>query len=361
MKIIGTADVHAHNYRDFDRRTDKSGSQRLDNILEVFNEMLSYALANDVKLMFVSGDLFHIRNGVNTVVFNEVHDHLLNITKQGIEIVMIPGNHDDSAAIDNSPHSLHPLKSIPGVTIIDEIMGEKIYNIDGKTIHIHGLRYTKDVGLVKHLVKQTTDKYKDSDDTHILLAHLGIQGGLAGSGHSMPDGYILKDIGVSFFDFIALGHFHRPQKLGGYQHAFYCGSPVQHDFGEEHNDNGFVVMDLESNTSSIYPLYKLPKFVTIELENDEDCVTKIEEIEKDSNNYYKFKLKDDVMPTFKRMISTLPNLQYKLELTRTYKVEERVPIRIGMKFEEIVTKYAEEYNPEATEMGLEILSKVRGS
>ena len=36
------------------------------------------------------------------------------------------------------------------------------------------------------------------------------------------------------FDYVALGHLHRPQRIGGCDHVAYSGSPLPYSFGEEH-------------------------------------------------------------------------------------------------------------------------------
>lgn len=360
MKIIGTADLHAHNYKEFDKRTEESGSRRLDNTLKVLKQMTEYALIYDIECIFIAGDVFHIRNGVNTSVYNGVYDMVNYISSKGITLVMIPGNHDDSSAVDLSPHSLHSFKHIPNVYVLDSLFQQHTFtDSKGESVNFVGLRYTKDANLVTEMAS----KLEVPTGDNVLLAHLGIAGGLMGSGHSMPEGYHIKDLRPDLFNFMAFGHFHRRQFLNEERTAFYCGSPIQHDFGEEGNESGFVELDTKSNKVE-WILTDTPRFYTVDLSNHTDLSTKddIVELINMSNgiNYFRFKVSESILKELVSLLSSYPNVSYKLEVIKEYKAEERVDVKIGMPFEEIVSKYAEEFNPEAKQEGIDILREVRG-
>lgn len=365
MKIIGTADVHAHNYKEFDKRTTQSGSRRLDYILDSLRLMKRFALDNNIEVMTISGDLFHVRNGINTVVYNGVYDTITDIAEAGITLIMIPGNHDDSSAIDLSPHSLHSFKHINNVIVLDEIFQTYEHtDIKGEKVTFVGLRYTKDAKLViqkaKELVLPT--------DNNILLAHLGIAGGQMASGHSMPEGYNISDLRPELFKFMAFGHFHKRQLLGA--NAFYCGSLLQHDFGESGQVKGFTVMDtdtreidfVESETPEFFNIelgYVGDKLVSLDVGDPDVTVDKVLDA-LGHGHYFRFKVPENGLKDLRKVLDQLPDLMYKLEIVKEYKAEERVDVRIGMPFEEIVTKYADEFNPEAKQEGIDILREVRG-
>ncbi|WP_371369459.1 exonuclease subunit SbcD [Pseudomonas sp. QL9] len=48
-------------------------------------------------------------------------------------------------------------------------------------------------------------------------------------------------------DYIALGHIHRPQKVGGLEHIRYCGSPIPLSFDEARQTKEVLLVDLDEN------------------------------------------------------------------------------------------------------------------
>jgi exonuclease SbcD len=69
----------------------------------------------------------------------------------------------------------------------------------------------------------------------IVTGHLTTVG--ASASESVREIYVgtLEAFPTSAFppaDYIALGHIHRPQKVGGFEHIRYCGSPIPLSFDE---------------------------------------------------------------------------------------------------------------------------------
>ena len=44
-------------------------------------------------------------------------------------------------------------------------------------------------------------------------------------------------------DYIALGHIHRPQKVGGFEHIRYSGSPIALSFDEARQQKEMLLVD----------------------------------------------------------------------------------------------------------------------
>lgn len=51
--------------------------------------------------------------------------------------------------------------------------------------------------------------------------------------------------GFPAFDYIALGHIHRPQRVGGLQHVRYCGSPIPLSFDEAQQQKEVLLVDFD--------------------------------------------------------------------------------------------------------------------
>jgi exonuclease SbcD len=77
------------------------------------------------------------------------------------------------------------------------------------------------------------------------------------------------------FDYVALGHIHRHQRLEGSPLSVYSGSVDRVDFGEEAEPKGFVVAEVRRGEASLdfVPLRSTRRFVTVEVVAEGDDPT----------------------------------------------------------------------------------------
>lgn len=62
----------------------------------------------------------------------------------------------------------------------------------------------------------------------------------------------------------ALGDIHRPQRIKGVPNAWYCGSPIQHDFGDP-GDRGVLLVDLDNPTEPELLDLDVKKLITVDV------------------------------------------------------------------------------------------------
>ena len=101
-----------------------------------------------------------------------------------------------------------------------------------------------------------------------------------------------------------------------------------------------------------------PMFFTVKPDSDM-CKPEALQSLSDSGHYVRFMCNESQVKDIEKIIQ--PNLQYKMLTVKEYTEETRVDVKIGMSFSEIIDKYAEEYNPDAKDIGLEILREVEGT
>src|SRR5581483_7031917 len=92
----------------------------------------------------------------------------------------------------------------------------------------------------------------DSSAVNVLAAHLAARGGVKGGGER--DAQLTEAYWVDPADFppaahyVALGHLHRTQPLAAGAPAWYCGSPLQLDFGETENQPSVLLVEAAPST-----------------------------------------------------------------------------------------------------------------
>jgi len=349
MRIACFADLHAHLYKDFNTVSVQSGNSRLDQITNTLRVIRDFCVHSKIDHLLFAGDLFHKRKEVEVGVFNTVYDEIKLMAECGIQIIAIPGNHDQVDNSETPQHSLHTLADITNVSIYDDAC---LHNIIGTNTGIFCVPYRKNSRFILDAILQAED-YKNNNPSKdlILLAHLGVTGCKVNN-TVLQDQYSVEDLKPHLFKYGVLGHYHNRQFLPGTNHFFYCGSPLQHSYSDEGEDTGIYVIDTDRRWNIEFVPIPSPKFVTVRGVND---LSKLQ----DSKDFIRFIVDEGELDELQANVP--PNLQYKVEVEKRYEQTSRVDVKVGMSFEETIAKYAEEFNPQAKDIGLKILSEVNGT
>ena len=180
-------------------------------------------------------------------------------------IIIIGGNHD-SASFLNAPKALlfalnvHVIGAATNpidkeVLVLKNAQGEPAaivcavpylrdrdvrVSVDGESSQDKSLALTQ--GIKDHYrqalaIAEHKQQELGSNAPIIAMGHLFSQGGMTLDADGMRELYVgsLAHIGADCFDgfdYVALGHLHVPQAVGGQAHIRYCGSPIPMGFGE---------------------------------------------------------------------------------------------------------------------------------
>jgi DNA repair exonuclease SbcCD nuclease subunit len=355
MKLIAWGDFHAHWFTDFSEVDDITGNSRFTQQLKALEFMRNYCLEHDIRYSLFAGDLHHKRKAVDQTVKNMVRDEIKKFGQSGILTVMIPGNHDQVDNSDFPQHSLHSYRELEDVVLLDRFEPYYLNGDDGEAF-IYPAPYSKNVVMVKdEITRYANHAAARPECSHILLMHLGISGAYVGKGnYSMPDAFSFEDLHPDAFTFGVAGHFHKRQFLGGHSHFFYTGSPLQHSFNDEGEDKGFYVLDTETGTAEFVSI-PAPRFITVKLTGtDPEAIKLIQEQYK--GDFLRIQIDAEKV---QELTEKLPDeVKYRVEPQKTYVEERRVDVDFSMSMTQIITEYAKKFNPDALEIGLEILREV---
>ena len=253
-------------------------SRNLPTYLERQSLMLDaiYQVAEDHgdKFVVIVGDIYD-----RLVLTPKEKDLFLNkiawADNNGFTTVMESGNHD---CIDESENGYSHLRTIKN--LITHNCLKNTYVVESKPDWLHlpkfgvcflcwPAAYGKSEIVnqtIRDLSVQARSKIKDPNTKYIALIHECVTGSSNDSGFAFKGVVLDQDLPV---DVILLGDIHKKQKIPGV-HAWYCGSPIQHDFGDE-GGKGVLVWDLDNLKKPTFHSLAdfVPELVTIQVADDQ--------------------------------------------------------------------------------------------
>lgn len=288
MNILHTSDWHIGK-RLMDRERLPEQIAALDEIVRICDE-------RDVDLVLVAGDVFDTympSADAEEVFFRAVK----RIAGEKRAVVIVSGNHDDGVRLAASA----PLAAEEGIYLfgggydVVPVGGERavkavasgegyvvIANARGEQVYINALPYPNEARLKE---EKTDESYADKlrrwiargeagfsgNMPHILLSHLFVAGGKVSESERDIDLGGARAVPVSLFsafDYVALGHLHKPQKLNG--NVRYSGSLLQYSF-DEFEKKQVILLHTQEKSLEIeeIPLSSGRKLVRLEEENVE--------------------------------------------------------------------------------------------
>ncbi|OGD56581.1 hypothetical protein A2V71_02700 [Candidatus Berkelbacteria bacterium RBG_13_40_8] len=278
MKIIHFADVHL-GMENYGKINSKTGlNSRLDDFLKSFDTIVQYALSKKVDLAAFAGDAYKTRDPSPTYQ-REFSKRIYQIASAGIPVVMVVGNHDFPNAIGKADTlEIFPTLNVPNITIFQK-PDIKIIKTKSGPIQVAGLpwltrsqlltnkEFTR--GTSKELNELAGQKITEKVEylssrvnkklPSILIAHITVENAVYGTERQVMIGsepiVSLASLRQSNFNYVALGHLHKYQEIinppTGGPHTIYSGAIERVDFGEEHEDKGFVTIKIAQENNKL--------------------------------------------------------------------------------------------------------------
>ncbi|MCF6313279.1 MAG: exonuclease SbcCD subunit D C-terminal domain-containing protein [Verrucomicrobiales bacterium] len=251
MKILHTADWHLG--QGFYER------DRLQEQRAFIDFLLDFIEREKVDLLIIAGDVFDTANPARAAE-QLYYDFIARLCAlRHCELVVVGGNHDSAAHLEAPKRLLKSLR-VHVVGSLPEDLSQAVLRFEcgGRRLCVAAIPFLRDRDVRRAVEGESFDEmeartkagiarvYKDMAELvladkregEILLAtgHLTAVGGrLSDSERSVHIGN-LGSIGAQQlspgFDYVALGHLHHPQVVGGDECIRYSGSPIPLSFSE---------------------------------------------------------------------------------------------------------------------------------
>jgi exonuclease SbcD len=258
MKIVHTSDWHVG------RRW--KGIQRLDEMEAVLEHLSEFIEREAVDLVLHTGDVFDSPNPPAEAE-RLVNRFFVRVGRARAHMVVIAGNHDDPQRLDArsllAEYANVQILGRPrsaqqgGHRVIGTRSGEKAvvgalpFASAGAWVSALDLAgdeasaRSKYAWMFQRAVQNLSQPFQ-TDAVNLLMAHTHLEGAVFGESerrvHIGEDWAATAQTLPTSASYIALGHIHKPQKVGGTLPAYYAGSALQMDFGEVGQQKTFAVV-----------------------------------------------------------------------------------------------------------------------
>ncbi|MBF0226178.1 MAG: exonuclease SbcCD subunit D C-terminal domain-containing protein [Desulfobacterales bacterium] len=276
MKLLHTSDWHLGQ---------RLISKDRKNEHECFLKWISdYISQNPIDALIIAGDIFDSCNPPN-YAFELYYNFLGSIfkTSPNTTVVVIGGNHDSPSSLE-APKQLLKLFNIHVTGGISSNIEDDIIMVKSKNDELLGIicavPYLRERDIIapvlgesyeiknevlidaikKHYeeIKNKAIELKNSISSKkipmIATGHLFTKGGSVSDGirdiYVGSIGHIDSSIFPSEFDYLALGHLHKPQKTGNNGKIRYSGSPIPLSFGESKTPKQIIKIDFDNDAST---------------------------------------------------------------------------------------------------------------
>lgn len=255
-----------------------------------------------IEVLLMSGDVFDNANPPQEAL-QLYYDFLSKMVKTQCKSVIIVGGNHDSINVLNAPRRLlKPLNIhiIGGAALEEELI--EIYNtqkqIEAVVCAVPFLR-DKDLrysiageseaekerrikqGIFQHYqkIKEKAVPYKEKGVLVIAMGHLFATGAETSESEKLIHvgnlGQVSAQDFPEEFEYVALGHLHRPQIVGNFKHIRYAGSPIPLSFSEAQEQKQAVIVDCNADKLVDLTSLDIPQYRTLRrIKGDAEAIKK---------------------------------------------------------------------------------------
>ena len=278
MKILHLADLH------LGKRVNEMSM--IEDQKYILDQIITLIKEESVGIVLLCGDIYD--KSIPTIEAIHLLDEFLDqLSKMAIKVLMISGNHDSIDRLSFGK-SLFTRSNLYIASQFENEIEQITVKENGITVNFYMLPFVKSA-YISHIFQLQTDSYEecfryliehtkiDEEETNILLSHQFVTANkknpeLSDSETSSLGGIDNIDFHIfDPFDYVALGHIHKPQAMGR-EMVRYAGSILKYSFSEIHMDKKATILTIDAKKEislSFHPLKPLRDMREIECSLEE--------------------------------------------------------------------------------------------
>lgn len=225
----------------------------------ILEQVLDYVVSEKPNGVIIAGDIYD-RSVPSEEAVNLYDSFMTELAKLHVPAFVISGNHDSAPRLSCCSRLL----SGSGIYVSGSYDGnvEKVVLKDKfGSVNIYLLPFVKPA-IVRHYLDEADavgiESYHDAvarvignleiktDERNVIVTHQFVAGAERCDSEDISVGGTDNVAAEVFtdFDYVALGHIHGPQNVGGQEHIRYCGTPLKYSFSEAKHEKSITVLEL---------------------------------------------------------------------------------------------------------------------
>ena len=264
MKLLHLSDLH------LGKRV--NGFSMIPDQIHILDQILAIVREQRPDAVLIAGDVYD--KSVPSAEAVELLDKFLTeLARLDTDVFLISGNHDSAERLAFGGRLLAASRvyvspvydgTVPAVRMEDEY----------GPVTVHLLPFLKPAHVRPHFPERTIENYSDAleaalsvcdltEGRHVLLSHQLVTGAERCESEDISIGGSDNVDAAVFagFDYVALGHLHRPQNVG--TNLRYCGTPLKYSFSEATHEKSVTLVtlrekgDISIETVPLMPLHDM--------------------------------------------------------------------------------------------------------
>lgn len=333
MKFIHLSDLH------LGKRVNEFSM--IDDQRYILTKIINIIDDEEPDGIIIAGDIYD-KSVPSAEAVELFDDFLVRLAKRRLQVFAISGNHDSPERIAFG----RELMNVSGVHMSPVYNGKVVpISLEDKfgKVNIYMLPFIKPVHIRRYFPESIIESYTDAikvaieqmkvntNERNILVTHQFVTGASCCDSEELSVGGT-DNVNVSVFDdfdYVALGHIHRPQNCLS-ERVRYCGTPLKYSFSEANDRKSVTVTELvEKGNISVRTVDLIPKHDMKEIRGTYSEITQKSFYENTTytEDYMHITLTDeddilDVIGKLRTIYHNLMKLDYDNKRTRANKVIE---------------------------------------
>lgn len=189
--------------------------------------------------------------------YGQIHLYMLPFLKPSIVRAHMADSSDNTRSLENKTNIITDdnknTDKNTGDTNANDICSDENDDLDIDSMDVINARISKDdISSYQKAIDYVLSKLQiDESARNIIMAHQFVTGAARSDSEEINVGGLDEISADSFdkFDYVALGHIHTPQIIGGNEHIRYCGTMLKYSFSECKKNKSVPIITIKEKGS----------------------------------------------------------------------------------------------------------------